>query len=261
MKRFVFITALFLSAALFMSCASSDVKGNVTEDELTAMMNEAKARGVPLEEIIEERMQKEFQSTAEIKQASSESVAKAPAQKKAYKGEGLVIAVAQPEFSGAAEGEQWIPQYFQDSLTGKISAFSKMTVVDRANMEQIVAEQGLAESGFYSEENAVQIGQMTNARLGVFGKVLKIGGGYELNFRVNDIETNEVKTSVNSRYSFSEIENETAVNETARALLEGLGIELSASELESLAKTNKTENSGAMNLAKGNLAEKKRKLH
>lgn len=45
MKRFVFITALFLSAALFMSCASSDVKGNVTEDELTAMMNEAKARG------------------------------------------------------------------------------------------------------------------------------------------------------------------------------------------------------------------------
>lgn len=223
MKKIVFAAAVILSAAVFASCASSDVKSGAA-----SAMND-----VPF----------------------SESRAEKPAQKKLYKGEGLVIAVLPPGFSGASQSEQWMPQYFQDSITSKFASFSKMTVLDRKNESLAVAEQERSESGFYSEENAVQIGKMTNANLVAAGNVQKIAGDYELNFRVNDTETNEIKAAFNSRYSLSQMQDGTAVNETAAALLEGLGIELSESERAKLAQTNKTENNSSMNLAKGNIAE------
>lgn len=224
MKKIIFAAAVILSAAVFASCASSDVKSSAA-----GAIND-----VPL----------------------SESRSEKPAQKKLFKGEGLVIAVLPPGFSGASQSEQWMPQYFQDSITGKIASFSKMTVLDRKNESLAVAEQERSESGFYSEENAVEIGKMTNANLVAAGSVQKIADSYELNFRVNDTETNEVKAAFNSRYSLSQMQDGTAVNETAAALLEGLGIELSDSERAALEKTNKLQNSSAMNLAKGSAAEK-----
>lgn len=224
MKKFICTSAAVLSAAVFVSCASSDVKGGAADGGNAALL--------------------------------SESTAEKSVQKKMYKGKGLVIAVLQPELSGAAQGDSWIPQYFQDSLTGKIASFSKMTVLDRKNEALAVAEQERSESGFYSEENAVQIGRMTNANLVAAGSVRKIADSYELNFRVNDIETNEIKTSFNSRCSLLQMQDGTAVNETARALLEGLGVELSKNEQAALEETNKVQNSSALNLAKGNAAEK-----
>lgn len=224
MKKFICTAAAVLSAAIFVSCVSSDAKGGAADGGSGALL--------------------------------SESTAEKSVQKKMNKGKGIVIAVLQPELSGAAQGDSWIPQYFQDSLTGKIASFSKMTVLDRKNEALAVAEQERSESGFYSEENAVQIGRMTNANLVAAGSVRKIADSYELNFRVNDIETNEIKTSFNSRCSLSQMQDGTAVNETARALLEGLGVELSKNEQAALGETNSFQNSSALNLAKGNAAEK-----
>lgn len=73
-----------------------------------------------------------------------------------YKGKGIAIAVCQPEISGTAKNEEWISQYFQDSLTTKFSRFSKMTVLDRKNESLIKAEQELSESGYYSDANALK---------------------------------------------------------------------------------------------------------
>ena len=147
-----------------------------------------------------------------------------------YKGAGIAIAVTSPQIRNASQNIAWIPQFFQDSITGNLAKYSKMTVLDRANESLIKAEQELSESGFYTEENAAQIGQMTNAQLVVAGSIQQIGGAYELNFRVNDVSTNEVKASSNGRYSLSEIENGKAIGEVTQNLLEGLGIELSEKE-------------------------------
>ncbi len=176
--------------------------------------------------------------------------------KNSYKGKGLVIAVTPPVLNNDSKSNSWIPQYFQDSLTGKFVQFSKMTVLDRKNELLIKAEQELSESGYYSEENALQIGQMTNAQLVVVGNIQQISGNYEVNFRVNDAATNEIKVSSNDRYSLSDLQSGKAVNETTQNLLEGLGIELSESEKLALSKVNKIENQSTMNLAKGNAAEK-----
>lgn len=176
--------------------------------------------------------------------------------KNSYKGKDLVLAVTPPVLNNDSKSNSWIPQYFQDSLTGKFAQFSKMTVLDRKNELLIKAEQELSESGYYSEENALQIGQMTNAQLVVVGNIQQISGNYEVNFRVNDATTNEIKASSSNRYSLSDLQSGKAVNETTQNLLEGLGIELSASEKLALSKVNKIENQSTMNLAKGNAAEK-----
>lgn len=178
------------------------------------------------------------------------------AEKNMYKGEGLVIAVPAPELSNGGKDDSWIPQYFQDSITGKFAQFSKMTVVDRKNESMIKIEQELSESGFYSEVSIVQIGQMTNAQLVTVGSIQKISDTYEVNFRVNDATTNEIKASANSRYSLTDMQSGKAVNETVQSLLEGLGIGLTNAEKNELAKVNQVKNSSTLNLAVGAAAEK-----
>lgn len=199
-------------------------------------------------------------STSQVRESSAtaekSSSKESKSDKNLYKGAGLVIAVTSPQIRNASQNSAWIPQFFQDSLTGNFARYSKMTVLDRSNENLIKAEQELSESGFYTEENAVQIGQMTNAALVVVGTIQQISGTYELNFRVNDVTTNEIKASSNGRYSLSEIENGKAINEVTQNLLEVLGIGFTDEEKSALRKSNSTELKSAQNLAKGAVAEK-----
>lgn len=48
-----------------------------------------------------------------------------------YKGEELVIAVTSPEIRNTLKTDEWLPQYFQDSLTGNFARYSRMKVLDR----------------------------------------------------------------------------------------------------------------------------------
>lgn len=177
------------------------------------------------------------------------------AEKNLYKGAGVSIAVTSPQLREAAKTDAWIPQFMQDSLTGNFARYSKMTVLDRSNENLIKAEQELSETGFYSDEGAVQIGHLTNAQFVVTGSIQKIAGSYQLNFRVNDVTTNEIKASAIARYSLHEIENGLALNEVTQNLLEGLGIGLSAAEKDALSKVNTVESKSAQSLAKGAAAE------
>lgn len=175
-----------------------------------------------------------------------------------YKGEGMTIAVLSPEFSGDTN-DAWIPQSLQDNLTGLFALYSKMSVLDRKNEAVAVAEQALSESGFYSEENAAQIGRMTNAQYITVGSVKKTGGAYECNFRVNEVETNEIKAAAVGRYPLSALENGTAVKEIARQLLSGLSIGFSDAELNRLTQKDDAEVKSVTMLAKGDAANKAEK--
>ena len=199
-------------------------------------------------------------TTSQLKNDSSNSEIPLKKENKVsknlYKGKDLVIAVTIPQGRDIEQKELWILQYLQDSITGKFAKYSKMTVLDRSNEKLIKAEQELSETGFYSDENVVQLGLMTNASLVTVGSIQKIGMIYEINFRINDIATNEIKSSLSNRYTYSEIENGKAVNDITMNLLEGLKIEFSDSEKLSLSTVNKKEDSSIQNLAKGANAEK-----
>lgn len=200
-------------------------------------------------------------STAEVSEAAtttekSSSVKEIKSDKNLYKGAGLVIAVTAPEVRNGGKAESWMPQFFQDSITGNLAKYSKMTVLDRANEDLTKAEQELGETGFYTEENAVQLGQMTNAQYAVFGSITALSSSYELNFRAIDITTNEVKAAYNDRAGSKEIEDGTTVRAIITELLDGLGIGLSEKEKAQLAKTDKKSLNATKSLAKGAAAEK-----
>ena len=200
-------------------------------------------------------------STAEVSEAApttekSSSVKETKSEKNLYKGAGLVIAVTAPEVRNGGKGESWMPQFFQDSITGNLAKYSKMTVLDRANEDLTKAEQELGETGFYTEENAVQLGQMTNAQYAVFGSITTLSSSYELNFRAIDITTNEIKAAYNDRAGSKEIEDGTSVRAITTELLDGLGIGLSEKEKAQLAKTDKKSLNATKSLAKGAAAEK-----
>lgn len=200
-------------------------------------------------------------STAEVSNVAqttekSSSVKEIKSEKDLYKGAGLVIAVTAPEVRNGGKGESWMPQFFQDSITGNLAKYSKMTVLDRANEDLTKAEQELGETGFYTEENAVQLGQMTNAQYAVFGSITALSTSYELNFRAIDITTNEIKAAYNDRATTKEIEDGTSVRAIITELLDGLGIGLSEKEKAQLAKTDKKSLNATKSLAKGAAAEK-----
>ena len=200
-------------------------------------------------------------STAEVSEAAtttekSSSVKETKSDKNLYKGAGLVIAVTAPEVRNGGKAESWMPQFFQDSITGNLAKYSKMTVLDRANEDLTKAEQELGETGFYTEENAVQLGQMTNAQYAVFGSITALSTSYELNFRAIDITTNEIKAAYNDRAGSKEIEDGTSVRAIITELLDGLGIGLSEKEKAQLAKTDKKSLNATKSLAKGVAAEK-----
>lgn len=200
-------------------------------------------------------------STAEVSEAApttekSSSVKETKSEKNLYKGAGLVIAVTAPEVRNGGKGESWMPQFFQDSITGNLAKYSKMTVLDRANEGLTKAEQELGETGFYTEENAVQLGQMTNAQYAVFGSITALSTSYELNFRAIDITTNEIKAAYNDRAGIKEIEDGTSVRAIITELLDGLGIGLSEKEKAQLNKTDKKSLNATKSLAKGAAAEK-----
>lgn len=199
-------------------------------------------------------------TTTQIKQESVSQEKKFlkenKSEKKLYKGEGLVIAITVPKSRNLSNEKDWIPLYMQDSLTGNFAHYTKMTVLDRSNENLIKAEQELSETGFYSEENSIQIGHMTNASMVVVGSIQQIGDLYEINFRINDITTNEIKSSTNERYTYSDIESGNAITTIVQNLLDGLKIQLSEKEKTELSKVNKSENNSMQNLAKGLTAEK-----
>ena len=186
----------------------------------------------------------------------SSPVKESKAGKNLYKGAGLVIAVTSPEVRNGGKSESWMPQFFQDSITGNFAKYSKMTVLDRANENLTKAEQELSETGFYTEENAVQLGQMTNAQYAVFGSITTLSSSYELNFRAIDITTNEIKAAYNDRATGTDIENGTSIKEIVVSLFEGLGIQLSEKEKQQLAKTDSKSVNATKSLAKGAAAEK-----
>ena len=169
-----------------------------------------------------------------------------------YKGAGLTVAVLPPELNG---GEEWMQQSFQDNITSLLARHTDMTVLDRKNEDLMIAQQELSESGLYSEENAVEIGQMTNAQYVVVGSIRRLSTAYECNFRVNETATNEIRAASTGRHSLGDMESGVAVRQIVQELFGGLGIQLSEAELAALQKKNDLESTSITMLAKGAQAQ------
>jgi TolB-like protein len=169
-------------------------------------------------------------------------------------GRGMRLAVLEPSANGLTEDEQkWMTSAIQSSITGDFNRFSAMTIIDRQNLEKILAEQTLSVSGYFSDEDYVRIGRLTNSRYILVGSVIRTPTAYILELSVTDVETGERKASYPStQVSFLALENLTAVKEATVVLLEQLGVRLTDLGRQELRKVpDTTRIQSEMALARG----------
>lgn len=83
-----------------------------------------------------------------------------------------------------------------DRLEAEIVRISRVTVVERGKMGQILEEQDFQLSGCTSNECAVEIGQIIGVTQMVAGSVGKIGSTYSINIRVVDVASGAIIRSV-----------------------------------------------------------------
>jgi len=172
-------------------------------------------------------------------------------------GKGISIAVLEPTGKGLSQNEQWVLSLVQGSITGDFNKYSAMTIVDRQNLEKILAEQAQALSGVYSDEDFVSIGKLSNARYILTGSVSKTLSSYILELSVSDVETGERKASYSPKQvTFAELESLSAIKEASADLLSQLGVKLTASGLAELKKAAPAQVQAGAALARGIVAQK-----
>ncbi|GHU04559.1 hypothetical protein FACS1894147_09850 [Spirochaetia bacterium] len=145
-------------------------------------------------------------------------------------GKGITLAVLECAGSGIPDNEKWLLPLVQGAFTANIDKFSAITVIDRQNLDTILAEQNRSLSGLYSDEDYISIGKLTNARYILSGSITKTAQNeYLFEAAVSDTETGERRASYPpARCTLAELRSLAAVQDAAEDLLAQLGVRLTA---------------------------------
>ena len=150
-------------------------------------------------------------------------------------GKNLKLAVLEPTGKGLSPSEQWMLSLVQGSITGDFNKYSAMTVIDRQNLEKILAQQTESLSGNYSDDDFISIGKLTNARYILAGSISKTATSYMLELSVSDVQTGERKASYPPKsVSPAALENLSAVKEASADILAQLGVKLTDAGIKEL---------------------------
>jgi len=173
-------------------------------------------------------------------------------------GKDIRVTVSEPTGKGLSVQEQALLPLIQSTIIGSFQRFSAMTVFDRQNLENVLREQNLSLSGNFSDTDYIRIGNLTQARLVVFGSISKTSNNYMLELAVTDVESGQRKASYLPRpVSLSALENLSAIREASADLLGQLGVNLTANALQELKRTENTTRIQAENaLARGIAAQR-----
>jgi len=170
------------------------------------------------------------------------------------------IAVPAPKTVNIGDGNEWIPLFVQGVITSNLQQYSGLTVIDRQNADMVRAEQKLGESAIFSDADALELGNLTHAKLIVTGSIMQKGASYALNFSITDAETGETKASASVPNCLqSALENGEAANQISYDLMKGFGVKLSSEAVSALTKSASVMTatvSAQANVAKGIVAEK-----
>jgi len=170
-------------------------------------------------------------------------------------GSNIRLAVLAPEVQGNIP--DYLPLYIQGLLNNNIKKFSAVNLIDRQNLNSIIAEQNLAASGRFSDRDFVSIGNLTNAQYFLFGTVQRLSGNkYSLQLSVTEASTGVRKASFMKDGTSAQFEeNGTIINEATAELLTQLGIQLTAAGRQALLAGNTVTALAEAGLAKGITAQ------
>jgi hypothetical protein len=151
-------------------------------------------------------------------------------------GKGIRIAVLPPRGGDLAPDEEWLLTLIQSCLTADFNKYSFMTIVDRRNLETILAEQNHSLSGNYSDEDYVAIGNLTSAQYIAAGSLNKTANGaFFLDLSITDAGTGVRRASYGPKNcSLGELQNLSVLKEAAADLLPQMGVRLTEAGRQAL---------------------------
>ncbi|MEK7765924.1 MAG: CsgG/HfaB family protein, partial [bacterium] len=107
-----------------------------------------------------------------------------------------------------------------DMIRGELIQADVFNVIEKSNMEKILAEQAFQQTGCTSVECAVKVGKLLNVQRMVVGSFGKLLDEYVLNVRMIDIETGRSLLAEKARVARSS-DMDKAVSTVVRQLIKG----------------------------------------
>jgi len=90
-----------------------------------------------------------------------------------------------------------------DRLRNELAQTGEFTVVERAQMEEILGEQGFQQSGLTSDDKLVEVGKLIGVEQMIVGSISKVGNIYTVSARIISVETATVLKAVSYDHSGS----------------------------------------------------------
>jgi TolB-like protein len=107
------------------------------------------------------------------------------------------IAVIEFEAKGISQIEA---SALSDELEINLTNIGGYQVVERGQMENILQEQGLNQTGCISSECAVEVGKLLSVQKIVLGSISKVGSTFSVNAKIVDVESGEIIKSANYKH-------------------------------------------------------------
>lgn len=102
------------------------------------------------------------------------------------------IAIAPLQGSVAADELELLTQ----RLTEEVVALNSFEVIERAQLERVLQEQGLQQSGVVSPQSAVELGQVLGAQRLLVGKANSLGARYSISLRLIDTQNGKILSAI-----------------------------------------------------------------
>ena len=112
---------------------------------------------------------------------------------------GALRTVAILDFEGKGINLQEV-QTLTERMRTEIGNTKAVRLIERKAIENIMAEQGLAQSGCVTDECAAEVGQLLGVQYMINGVLGKIGDSYTIDAKMFSVETGETVQAVNTTY-------------------------------------------------------------
>jgi len=173
-------------------------------------------------------------------------------------GKGTSLAVLKLRTETLPANEQWLSSFVQGVLTSNFNKFTAMTVLDRQYMDDIIQNQIDSASGYFSDNDFISIGNLTNAEYILVGSLQRIQqiNSYLLDLSLVNSETGEQKASFPpTTCSFADLQNTAIIQTAFENIIAQLDITLTESGRSAIHNINQSSVDAESSLSKGIIAQ------
>jgi hypothetical protein len=173
-------------------------------------------------------------------------------------GRGTSLAVLKIETKTLPANEQWLSSFVQSRLTSNFKIYTAMTVVDRLYMDEIIQNQIDSANGYFSDNDFISIGNLTNAECILLGTLQRIpqNNSYLFDLSLVNAETGVQKASFPpTPCSFADIRTTAIIQTAFENILNQLNITLTESGRSAIHNIDQYSIAAESSLSKGIAAQ------